>query len=172
MATRQRHNPEDTAAPKMNRVVILGRGGAGKSTLAQQLSEKLGAPAIELDSIFWKPGPRPTPQTEWAAIQHQLVSSDRWILDGDLGPYDNDLALRISAADTIVVLDFSLWRCTWRTLRRSRENGEYWRWLYHYRRTSFPTVLDVTARHADHAAVHILHNPTEVRRFLKTVRGQ
>ncbi|WP_197503849.1 adenylate kinase [Mycobacterium sp. 852002-30065_SCH5024008] len=159
-------------APKMNRVVILGRGGAGKSTLAQQLSAKLGAPAIELDRIFWKPGSQPTAQMEWSAIQHRLISSERWILDGDLGPYDNNLALRISAADTIIVLDFPFWRCTLRTLRRSRENGEYWRWIYHYRRTSLPAVLDVIAKHADHAAVHILHNPPEVRRFLETARDQ
>ncbi|BBZ69118.1 hypothetical protein MPRS_02110 [Mycobacterium paraseoulense] len=108
----------------------------------------------------------------WAAIQHRLISPERWILDGDLGPYDKDLALRVSAADTIIVLDFPFWRCAWRTLRRSPENGEYWRWTYHYRRTSLPAVLDVIGRHADHAAVHILHNPREVRRFLEAARDQ
>jgi adenylate kinase family enzyme len=159
-------------APKINRLVVLGRGGAGKSTLAQELSEITGAPAIELDSIFWKPGPQPTPHTEWAAIQNRLISSDRWILDGDLGPYDSNLAVRLSAADTIVILDFPFWRCTWRTLRRSRENREYWRWVYQYRRSSLPAIVDAIAKHADHAAVHILHNQTEVRRFLETVRDR
>lgn len=159
-------------APKMNRVVVLGRGGSGKSTLARELSTALGTPAIELDSIFWKPGPQPTPQTQWATTQKRLIDADRWIIDGDLGPYDTNLALRISAADTIVVLDFPLWRCTWRTLHRSRENREYWRWVYRYRRASLPTILDTIAKHADGAAIHILHTPTEVRRFIETVRAQ
>ena len=55
-----------------------------------------------MDSIFSRPGPIPTPDPEWAQIQNRLVTSDRWIIDdGDLGPYDTNLALRLSAADTI-----------------------------------------------------------------------
>ncbi len=53
----------------MKRLAILGRGGAGKSTLAQQLSNELGFPVIELDSIFWQPGLRPTPEPDWTEIQ-------------------------------------------------------------------------------------------------------
>src|ERR1700749_1478928 len=105
----------------MQRVAILGRGAAGKSTLALMLSRRLGIPVTELDSIFWRPGVRPTPEPGWTAIQRELVARERWIIDGDLGPYDTGLALRLRAADTIVVLDFPLWRCVWRALRRSRE---------------------------------------------------
>lgn len=35
------------------RVVLLGRGGAGKSTFARSLSEITGIPAVELDKHFW-----------------------------------------------------------------------------------------------------------------------
>jgi adenylate kinase family enzyme len=157
--------------PAVKRVVILGRGGAGKSTLAYQLGGILGTPVIELDSIFWKPGPQPTPQSEWAQIQNRLVTSDRWIIDGDLGPYDTHLALRLSAADTIVILNFPLWRCIWRTLLRSRETREYWRWVYHYRRNSLPTITHAIATNAKDADVHTLHNPNEVRRFLEMARN-
>lgn len=40
----------------MKRVVILGRGGAGKSTLAARLGEITGLPVIELDKSFWRAG--------------------------------------------------------------------------------------------------------------------
>jgi adenylate kinase family enzyme len=36
----------------MKRVIILGRGASGKSTLAARLGEITGFPAIELDKIF------------------------------------------------------------------------------------------------------------------------
>ena len=39
----------------MQRVVILGRGGSGKSVLAQRLSSALDLPVVELDGIFWRP---------------------------------------------------------------------------------------------------------------------
>jgi adenylate kinase family enzyme len=147
----------------VKRVVILGRGGAGKSTLAQSLSHQLGLPVIELDSIFWQPDLRPTPGPESAEIQRKVVAADRWIIDGDLGPYDTGLELRLRAADTVVVLDFSLWRCGWQALRRSRENREFWIWVYRYRRDSLPLITKAIATHAN---VHMLRSPRQVRRFL------
>ncbi len=150
----------------MKRVVILGRGGAGKSILAQKLSRHLDIPVAELDRIFWKPGPRPTPEPEWAEIQRKLVARERWIIDGDLGPYDSGLELRLSAADTVIVLDFALWRCVWRALRRSRETREFWTWVYRYRRNSLPKIREAIETRAPHATVHILHNPRQMRRLL------
>ncbi len=72
----------------MRGVVIPGRGGAGKPAPARQLSDVTGIPAVELDALFWQPGPAPADPSRWAACQHELVQPDRWILDGDLGPYD------------------------------------------------------------------------------------
>ena len=40
----------------MERVIIIGCGGAGKSTLARALGEKTGLPVIHLDQIWWGPG--------------------------------------------------------------------------------------------------------------------
>ena len=40
----------------MERVVILGCCGAGKSTLARQLGIKLELPVIHLDTYFWQVG--------------------------------------------------------------------------------------------------------------------
>jgi Asp/Glu/hydantoin racemase len=48
----------------VDRVVILGRGGAGRSTAAARLGQKTGLPVIELDSQFWRPDLTPTPPHE------------------------------------------------------------------------------------------------------------
>jgi adenylate kinase family enzyme len=151
----------------VKRIVILGRGGAGKSTLAQELGRILSIPVTELDILFWKPGPQATPKPEWAQIQRRLVTPDRWIVDGDLGPYDTDLALRLSAADTIVILDFPLWRCIWRSLRRSHETREYWCWVYRYRRNSLPTLTQAITIHAQHADVQL--SPAQGRKLRKAM---
>jgi adenylate kinase family enzyme len=150
----------------MRRVAILGRGAAGKSTLAQALSLDLGLPVAELDSIFWQPGLRPAPEPDWTETQRKLVARERWIIDGDLGPYDTGLALRLRAADTIVMMDFPLWRCALRALRRSRETREFWSWVVRYRRESLPAIRAAIAIHAPDATVHTMRNPRQVRRFL------
>lgn len=73
----------------MQRVVIVGPGAAGKSTLAVSLGEVTGLPVVELDSLFWRTGLAATPPDRWAAIQRELVGQGvPWIMDGDLGPYD------------------------------------------------------------------------------------
>jgi hypothetical protein len=160
----------DLAAPadhhgSVRKVVVLGRGGAGKSALSRQLSDVTGIPAVELDALFWLPGPTPMDPSRWTACQRELVQRDRWILDGDLGPYDTALEVRLRAADTIVVLDFSFLWCAWRSLRRGRESAEYWRWVWAYRRRSLPGVLRAISSAAPGATLCVLRNPAMVRRF-------
>jgi hypothetical protein len=97
------------------------------------------------------------PLNEWRRMQEDLVQKPAWILDGDLGPYD-DANVRVGAADTVILLDFSIVRCAWRALRRSRERWDFWRWLLTYR----PKLPD-----ARHATLYVLHNPREIDEFCK-----
>lgn len=152
----------------MKKLVILGRGGAGKSALAARLGEITGIPVIELDKHFWRPGLEATPLDQWAAVQRGLVRPETWIMDGDLGPYDV-LDVRLQAADTVILLDFSFWRCAWRAIRRSRERADFWLWLWAWRRRSRPLLLAAIATHADRADLHVLRNPHDLRRFVAHV---
>jgi adenylate kinase family enzyme len=156
----------------VRRVVILGRGAAGKSLLAARLGEITGLPVIELDRLFWRPGLAATPREEWAELQRGLARGESWIMDGDLGPYD-ELSVRLAAADTVVILDFSLRRCAWRALRRSRERADFWRWVIGYRRRSLPLIMREIAAYAGSADVFVLKGPRAVRVFLlRVARGQ
>jgi len=152
----------------MKRVVILGRGASGKSTLAARLGEITGLPVMELDRIFWRKGLVATPRDQWTAVQEKLVAEERWIMDGDLGP-DDVVEVRLRAADTIILLDFSLIRCAWRTILRSRERGDFWQWLVAYRRQSRPMLMEAIAKHAVNAEVHVFHKPEGVRQFVAKV---
>lgn len=154
----------------VRRAVILGRGGAGKSTLSRQLSDVTGIPVVELDALFWQPGPTPMNPSRWVACQQELIQPGSWILDGDLGPYDEALGVRLRAADTIVVLDFTFLRCAWRTLHRGREKAEYWHWVWAYRRRSLPDVMRAVGVEAPRAKLYVLRNPTMVQHFVAEVR--
>ncbi len=130
-----------------------------------RLGEVTGLPVIELDKLFWRAGIVATPRDEWANVQERVVSEDRWIIDGDLGPYDV-VEVRLRAADTIIFLDFSLVRCAWRALRRSRERADFWLWLLRYRRQGRPALLEAIAKHAAQVDLHVLPNPKALKRFL------
>jgi adenylate kinase family enzyme len=149
----------------VKRVVILGRGGSGKSTVAAKLREITGLQVIELDKIFWQPGLEAVPRAEWLNTQRRLVVQESWIMDGDLGKYDA-VEIRLAAADTIILLDFALLRCAWRALRRGRERSDFWRWLITYRRRSLPTLMQAISKFAPHTELHLIRNPKDLQRFL------
>lgn len=146
-------------------MVVLGRGGAGKSSFALELSGVTGLPVFELDKYFWSEDLAPLPTEQWVTAQEQLAAGQQWIMDGDLGPYDAP-AVRLHRADTVVVLDLSLARCAWRAARRSREGAGFWFWLLTWRWRSRGHVLDAVSAHAPHARLIVLRTPVRVRRFL------
>jgi hypothetical protein len=169
-SSRSSRTPQWRTLEIMNRVVILGRGASGKSTLARSLGEITRLPVIELDKVFWRAGLIPTPRDQWVAVQEKLIVKDSWIIEGDLGPYDA-VEVRLRAADTIIFLDFSLIRCAWRTAWRSRERADFWRWLIAYRRQSRPILIRAIANHAPAAKLWVLRNPANLSRFVEEEVG-
>jgi hypothetical protein len=120
---------------------------------------------IELDAHFWQPGLVATPPAQWALVQQELVGGEKWVIDGNLGDYDL-LDIRLKAADTVIVLDFSLARCAYQALRRGRERADFWRWLLTYRRRQRPLIMAAIASEAASADLHLLRNPRALALFL------
>lgn len=92
----------------MERILIIGCGGAGKSTMARQLGEKLGLPVVHLDKLFWKPGWEHITREEFDAVVREETAKEQWIMDGN---FDRTLPERIKRCDTIIYLDFSRFAC-------------------------------------------------------------
>jgi hypothetical protein len=132
------------------------------------LGDITGLPVTELDKVFWQTGLIATPRQQWIEMQKQLVGGDRWIMEGDLGPYDA-VEVRLRAADTILFLDFSLVRCAWRAIRRSRERADFWRWLLLYRYQSRPKLRSAIAKHAPDAVLYVFRSPKSLARFVAEV---
>ena len=148
----------------MQRIVILGRGGAGKSTAARRIGKLAGLPVIELDKHFWQPGLTPLRREKWVEVQRELASQPRWVMDGDLGAHDV-LSVRLSAADTVVLLDFSLWLCLWRALRRGEERMDFWWWLITWGWLERSKIRRALAEFPS-ARVYVLRSPRDLDLFL------
>ncbi len=99
----------------MNRILILGCCGAGKSTLTRSLAAQLNLPIIHLDQHYWQPNWQEPSKEEWGAKVNELIKQDRWIMDGN---YGGTLDQRIKRADTIVYLDASTIICMYRVINR------------------------------------------------------
>ena len=65
----------------MRKVLVIGSGGAGKSTLAVRLGKVLDLPVVHLDRLHWKPGWVEPDKTEWRETVSDLIAKDEWVIE-------------------------------------------------------------------------------------------
>jgi len=99
----------------MRKILVIGSGGAGKSTFAQRLGDVLNLKVIHLDSLYWSPGWVEMPKDKWRTIVEELVKRDSWIIDGN---YGGTLDSRLAACDGVIFLDVPRLICLRRVLKR------------------------------------------------------
>lgn len=99
----------------MKKIAIIGAPGAGKSTLAQQLSTSLQIKLWHMDKLFWQPGWKQISGQQLAAKLQKIVPLESWIIDGN---YLNTMDIRLQAADTIIFLDYPIWLCLLGVIKR------------------------------------------------------
>ena len=104
----------------MERIMIIGCGGAGKSTLARKLGEKTGLPVVHLDQIWWEPGDwQHLEREEFDARLEIEMDKTRWILDGN---FNRTIEPRMEKCDTVIYLDMSRFICLKNWLGRVVQN--------------------------------------------------
>ncbi|AOL94802.1 AAA family ATPase [Porphyrobacter sp. LM 6] len=99
----------------MKRVIIIGPCGSGKSTLARELAPRMGLPLVHMDQLGWQAGWVETAKDELHARLADAVAQEEWLIEGN---YGSTLAPRLERADTVIYLDFPIWLCLWRLIRR------------------------------------------------------
>ena len=167
----------------MNRIVIIGCGGAGKSTLARQLGEKLKLPVVHLDKLFWKPGWVEVTRDEFDALHRQELAKEKWIMDGN---FNRTIPERLDRCDTVIYLDFSRFACIRGVLKRvatthgrvrpdmgegcpERFDFAFLKWVWNFNKEKRKTYYSQLSE-LSHAQVIILKNRRQMKKFLESVR--
>lgn len=167
----------------MNRVMIIGCGGAGKSTLARKLGEKTGLPVVHLDQLWWAPG-------NWQHIEKSEfderlaveMAKPRWILDGN---FNRTVEARLEACDTVIYLDYPRLVCLKNWLGRVIQNWgrhrpdmtegcnewidpDFVKWVWNFNKNNRKRYYELLSG-AQGKNVVILKSRRQTERFLDTL---
>ena len=165
----------------MERIIIIGCGGSGKSTLSRQLGALTGLPVVHLDQIWWAPG-------NWEHLSREEfderlameLEKDRWIMDGN---FNRTMERRLERADTVVYLDYPRWQCLLGWLGRVIRNWGHARpdmgpgcsekfdpemagWIWNFNRKNRAGYYEILSR-AEGKRIVILKSRREAGEFLK-----
>lgn len=94
---------EEAGGENVQKIVILGCPGAGKSAFALQLRRRTGLPLIHLDNLWWKADRTHVSREEFDRALAAVLDTDAWILDGD---YSRTYEPRLRACDAVIFLDY------------------------------------------------------------------
>jgi len=113
-------------------MMVIGAKGAGKSTLARQISERTGTKHYDLDIYYRRPNGSIKSRSEFGSSVSDIIAERNWIVDGDCvqGDFAQLVDIVWSKASTIVWLDppfgVVVWRLTYRTLKRLTGRERLW----------------------------------------------
>ncbi|WP_454728226.1 AAA family ATPase [Cellulosimicrobium protaetiae] len=181
--------PDDDVVARLGRVprriAVAGVSGAGKTTLAGRLGERLGIPFTELDALHH--GPAWTPRPAFLDDVRALAAQDAFVTEWQ---YAAARPLLLARAEVVVWLDLptrvTMRQVVARTLRRSvrrevlwngnvepplwrtwyqapEENIVRWAWTTRHKYRDLP---DEVARDAPDVLVVRLRSRREVERWL------
>ena len=166
----------------MERILVIGCGGAGKSTLARQLGEKLNLPVVHLDRLYWKPGWVQESREEFDRKLSLELGKATWILDGN---FNRTMPQRMAKCDTVIYLDFPRMTCLLGVMKRilttygkvrpdmgdgcpERFDLEFLQWVWNYNKNNREQIYRLLDG-ANHAQKIILKNRYAVKQFLKNL---
>lgn len=164
----------------MKKILIIGSGGAGKSTLAQRLGKTTGIEVVHLDKLHWKPNWTPPPKDEWRKTVEEALKKESWIMDGNFG---GTMELRLAACDTVIFLDFPRALCLYRALKRALKyykktrpdmgdgcnekiDFEFLHWIWTFPMRTKPEIEKRLKRFENGKTVVRLRSPRETEDFL------
>ena len=160
----------------MNKIVIIGCPGSGKSTFSKALHDKIKIPLFHLDMMFWNADKTTVEKSVFKKRLSNVLKLEKWMIDGN---YQSTMELRMQECDTIFFLDYSLDTCL-EGIRARRgkaradmpwieseheEDTEFIEFIKNYRLENRPVVLALLKKY-EYKKIYIFKARSEAEEFL------
>lgn len=166
----------------MNRIIILGSPGSGKSTFARALHEIIGLPLYHLDNLHWNADITTVSKFVFRERLHPILQTDCWIIDGT---YLSTIEPRLQACDTVFFLDYPVALCLESVLARRGKarsdlpwiepadtiDSEFLQYIKDYPTETKPIILEMLHRYND-KAIYQFQSRKEAEDFLVQISNE
>ena len=161
----------------MQKIMVIGCPGSGKSTFSIALHEKTGIPLFHLDMMYWNADRTTVEKAEFRRRLGEALIQDAWIIDGN---YGSTMEMRLQSCDTVIFLDYPVEVCLdgvrarrgkprpdmpW-IEKEDEEDPEFLDFIRRYRAESRPRVLELLRQYGDRE-IHVFACRAEADAFLE-----
>ena len=162
----------------MNRIIVIGCPGSGKSTLSRELSQRTGTPLHHLDMMYWREDGTTVEKSLFLERLATAMAGNTWIIDGN---YASTMDIRMAACDTVIFLDYPVEVCLEGIRSRvgkprgdipwteTRVDGELAKFVLDYPEQQRPRVLELIRKYGEGRRVVILQSRREAESFLENM---
>lgn len=161
----------------MNKVIVIGCPGSGKSTFSRALQNLTGLPLYHLDLLYWNSDRTTVSKEVFRERLQNVLTLDNWIIDGN---YGSTMEMRMAECDTVFFLDFSLEVCIEGVRQRkgkprpdmpwieTEDDEEFLEFIKNYNTQSRPKVLELLEKYKEKNIV-ILKSREEAGIFINNL---
>ncbi len=165
----------------MEKVIVIGCPGSGKSTFARILRDKTTLPLYYLDRIWHKTDKTNVSREEFDKQLGDIMTKERWIIDGN---YLRTLELRLELCDTVFLLDFPLEVCLLGAesrIGKKREDmpwvelefdSEFKQWICDFSKEQLPKIYDLLKKYNTEKNVVIFRTRNEIEQYFEVCKRQ
>ena len=166
----------------MEKIIVIGCPGSGKSTMTFKMEEMLKYPVLHLDKIYHIDNNNHISRAELVEKVNEFANSNQsWIIDGN---YISTLEQRVNLEDTIILLDFDTEVCIQNAINRSKKSrtsdmadgfdnsklqDEFIEFIENFKDSTLPRIMELLEENKNSKKIVILRNYAEIDKFLETL---
>jgi len=165
----------------MERIMVIGCPGSGKSTFSRELHRITSIPLFHLDMMYWNADRTTVDKAIFRARLSDIIKKSEWIIDGN---YGSTIELRLKECDTVIFLDYPLEVCLEGIKERrgkvrtdmpwveaeDEEDAEFIEFIKNYNSQSRPQVMELLDKYS-YKKIIIFKSRDEADEFLKQMEG-
>lgn len=163
----------------MNKAIIIGCPGSGKTTFAEKLQKCIGLPLYYLDAIWHKPDKTHIPREEFDQRIAEIFETPKWIIDGN---YKRTIEMRMKQCDTVFLFDLPVEVCLQGVTDRvgkerydlpwleTELDPEFKQFIEDFPKDTLPYIYELIEKYKDEKRVIIFKSREEADGFIEKLR--